>query len=480
MSLTRLAPLITLLLSGLGQAQVNRGPLSASHDSPSALASLPPAASTAYPQPLAATTATAGAAQLSKSVDNQSDNFLVQYVQPSSELLPVNQLGVPLPAERYSQQFSSDAGRFDVGLDLYSPPEFESGLLVIGQDVAMKFGGYVKADFIYDFDPIDATDSFVTTAIPVGAPPRTNARFHARQSRFSFDTRWAAPDRTVRFFVEGDFFSDDDGYRLRHAYGEVGPLIVGQTWTTFSDVAAAPATLDFEGSVSSITRRQAQARLTRTLFVDGLTLALAVEDTSFIVETPVGLTGESRSPSPDLVSHLRLNKDWGRFQVGGLYRIAGFQPTGNSVAQFGDRVITAPAWGLNFTGVVLVTNSTTAYYQILFGEGIGSYRNLPDAAPTGATKVGLLPLYGWMVGFTRDWNESLSSNFTYAENSLDTTPFQMATDVQRTTYLAANLIWTPLPRVQLGVEYLYGLRENVDGGIGSANRLQAAFIFNLP
>ena len=42
----------------------------------------------------------------------------------------------------------------------------------------MKFGGYVKADFIYDFDPIDCTDSFVTTSIPVGAAPRTNARFH--------------------------------------------------------------------------------------------------------------------------------------------------------------------------------------------------------------------------------------------------------------------------------------------------------------
>ena len=344
----------------------------------------------------------------------------------------------------------------------------------------MKFGGYVKADFIYDFDPIDCTDSFVTTSIPVGAAPRTNARFHARQTRFSFDTRWPANDRTTRLFVEGDFFGENDGYRLRHAYGEVGPLIVGQTWTTFTDVAAAPATLDNEGSVAGITRRSAQARFTRAILHDDVTFALAVEDTSFIIETPVGIEGEPRNPSPDFVGHLRLQRDWGRFHIGGLYRIVGVQPTGASVAMFGDRVITAPAWGLNCTGVVLLTDSTKAYYQILFGEGIGSYRNLPDAAPTAAASIGLLPLFGWMVGATHEWNEQLSSDFTYAENSLDTSPFQMADDLQRTTYLASNLIWTPLPRVQVGIEYLNGLRENVDGGIGSANRVQAAFIFNLP
>jgi hypothetical protein len=383
-------------------------------------------------------------------------------------------------AERFSGRFSIGPGPFRVGTDFYSPPEFRGGLIVFGRDVAMKFGGYVKADFIYDFDPIDATDSFVTTSIPVGAAPRTNARYHARQTRFSFDTRWATDERTVRIFVEGDFFSESDRYRLRHAYGEVGSLLVGQTWTTFTDVAAAPATLDFEGSVSSVNRRQAQARWTQPVFCDDLTLALAVEDTQFVIETPVGVTGDPRSPSPDFVGHLRLERQWGRLQVGGLYRILGVQPSGDSVEIFGEDVITARAWGLNSTGVILLTNSTKAYCQIVFGDGIGSYRDLPDAAPTAAEAIGLLPLFGWMVGVTHNWTDGLSSNFTYAENRLDTTEFQSRDDVHRTTYLAANLIWNPLERVRVGIEYLYGLRENVDRAVGSANRTQVAFIFDLP
>jgi hypothetical protein len=375
--------------------------------------------------------------------------------------------------ERFSGDFLSGSRPFDVGVDLYSPPDFEGGLIVFGRDVAMKIGGYVKADFIYDFNPIDNTDAFVTTSIPVGAPHRTNARFHARQTRLSFDTRWAPNDRPVRIFVEGDFFSEADRYRLRHAYGEVGSLLVGQTWTTFTDVAAGPATLDFEGSVSAVNRRQPQARWTQPICHDDLTLALAIEDARFIIETPVGITAEPRTPSPDFVGHLRWERPWGRFQIAGLYRIVGVQPTEGPV-------FTGPALGLNFTGVILVTKCTKAYYQIVFGEGIGSYRSLPDAVPSAEDNLALLPLFGWMVGITHNWTDRLNSNFTYAENRLDNTAFQGPDDVHRTTYLAANLIWNPLERVKLGIEYLYGLREDIDRSIGSANRLQVAFIFDLP
>lgn len=372
------------------------------------------------------------------------------------------------------QQFMSESSRLGIGFDFYSAPSFDNGLIIYGDNVAMKIGGYVKADFIYDFNPIDSTDSFVTTDIPVGAPPRTNSRFHARQTRMSFDTRWLATDNhVVRIYVEGDFFSDDDQFRLRHAYGESGHLLVGRTYTTFTDTSAAPATLDFEGSVSAVNRRQAQARWTTFFLQDDLELAVAVEDTRFIIDVPMGVMGESRSPSPDFVGHLRLDKEWGQFQVASLHRIGGFQPDG-------EEVITRYAWGFNFTGVMRVRPRTKAYYQIVFGDGIGSYRGLPDAAPISATQSDLLSMMGWMVGTTHEWNDEWSSNFTYAENRLDNLPGQDLDDVHKTTYLAVNLIWQPSDRIRIGTEYLYGIRENISGDVGAANRLQTSFIFDLP
>ena len=89
-------------------------------------------------------------------------------------------------------------------------------------------------------------------------------------------------------------------------------------------------------------------------------------------------------------------------------------------------------------------------------------------------------LFGWMVGCTKEWNDTLSSNFTYAENSLDNVPGQRLSEVSKTTYLAANLLSQPLERVTVGIEYLHGLRKNNDGNTGSANRVQFALIFDLP
>ena len=360
-----------------------------------------------------------------------------------------------------------------IGTDFYATsPDFAKGIVVRGPGVALKIGGYVKVDLIQDFDPIDSTDVFDTTKIPVGAPSRVNSRFHARQSRLNFDTRWPSDLGRIRVFVEGDFFSDGDHFRLRHAYGELGSIIVGQTWTTFTDMQALPNTLDFEGAVSSVSRRQGQVRWTQPLVEKLLTIAGSVEDSRQMFDVPEEVVGEPRTPSPDFVVRLRYSPDWGQFQAAGLARVLGYQPSGRAV-------LTDGAWGLNFTGAVFATDRDKAYYQILFGSGIGSYRGLPDVVAS-ADEVVIVPTFGWMVGWNHDWCDSLSSNFTYSVSSLDNATFEPADNLHEARYLAVNLIWKPIKRMFVGVEYLWGSRENKNGSLGEANRLQASFGFYLP
>ncbi len=111
-------------------------------------------------------------------------------VMQASSQLPDFYLGDTQYAnpERFVGQFSAGSAPYNkIGVDFYSAPDFEGGLIIFGRNVAMKIGGYVKADFIYDFNPIDSTDFFNVATIPVGAPQHTNARFHARQTRLSFE-----------------------------------------------------------------------------------------------------------------------------------------------------------------------------------------------------------------------------------------------------------------------------------------------------
>jgi len=45
--------------------------------------------------------------------------------------------------------------------------------------------------------------------------------------------------------------------------------------------------------------------------------------------------------------------------------------------------------------------------------------------------------------------------------------------------LAASLWWIPITRMSLGVEYVWGQREDLDGQRGRANRMNALAQYNF-
>ena len=114
------------------------------------------------------------------------------------------------------------------------------------------------------------------------------------------------------------------------------------------------------------------------------------------------------------------------------------------------------------------------------GAQVGELCLLRGPARGFELKAEVVGFVGWMVGTTHEWNPRLSSNVTYAENRIPRNVQLAPDELDNTTYLATNLIYSPVDRYEFGIEYLYGLRENVDGQSGVANRIQVAFIFYLP
>ena len=375
------------------------------------------------------------------------------------------------------QVLSKDALSRTLATNFTAFPDFNTGISIQRSDIALKIGGYVKSDLIYDFNAIDSTDVFDTTTIQTSGPNRKNARFHARQSRLSFDTRWRVSGEVVRAYIESDFFGGDpegpSNFRLRHAYGNIGNFTAGQTWTTFTDPSALPQTLDFEGAVSSVKRRQGLVRWDQRLGNAGFSVATALEDPGSLIVGANPLNGHPRSESPDWISRLRLERDWGSLQIAMVLRELGYQP-------IGEPVISGTARGVNFTGSALLIESSRAYFQITYGDGIGSYRGSPDVVATGPNTGALLPVFGWMVGVHHEWSSRLTSNFTFSRLGLGPVPGQSPDDLKVTNYLAVNLIANPYDRVFCGIEYLNGLREDIGGATGDAHRLQSSFGFFLP
>ncbi len=140
--------------------------------------------------------------------------------------------------------------------------EFPGSVSIPGTNMAARVGGFVKLNAIANFDDVGEDDRFLTASIPVSGEEEAGEgrriTFSARQSRLNLDMRMDSTVGRFRAFIEGDFAGQggSDNYRLRHAYGQYERFLVGQTWSTFSDLSAIPETIDFEGLNARIRVRQ--------------------------------------------------------------------------------------------------------------------------------------------------------------------------------------------------------------------------------
>ena len=66
----------------------------------------------------------------------------------------------------------------------------------------------------------------------------------------------------------------------------------------------------------------------------------------------------------------------------------------------------------------------------------------------------------------------MRSNFTLGAVSVDNPDFVEGDAYEKTIRATSYVMLTPTPRIDLGVEFLWGQRENKDGSNGDAKQIQ--------
>jgi hypothetical protein len=269
-----------------------------------------------------------------------------------------------------------------------------------------------------------------------------------------------------------------------------------------------PNVLDYQGPNGMVLMRQWVVRATIPL-ADQLHVAFAAEQPysdiqwfqngEFVVNPGSGIVTTAGAPRnvqdvPDFISHVRYDSDFGHVQVAGILRKLTFQPAfGSDLNRLG--------YGVNLTGDfhpwawLLCSNpelkdNPTALErsrilgQYAVGRGINRYLQDPNGlgldaefAPLG----GFRSLYsvGWFACYEHWWTEKWLSNFCYGETFTALPAVLPNNTYHAGKYGAVNLIWLPYPRMGVGVEYLYGEREDRDGERGFAHRLQMAVQYSF-
>ncbi len=402
-----------------------------------------------------------------------------------SELPAAGLQGAPNPLQ--------DDKRYLTGQDLLDE-SFPNSIPIPGTKTRFAVGGYAKLDFIHDFDYVGDKYEFELATIPVEGTQEASlgglTTAHAKESRINFDFRRRVQrgegrkDYPLQAFVEIDFFDDRDLValqpRLRHAYGVIGRLLAGRTWTTSGDLEALAGTIDFSGGDALYGDRVSQVRF-QDRAGDHVTWAVAVEEPKTSISNPSGLAGAERPQLPNLAgrvrwtaasgSHLQLGADLFRLEWQG-------GDAGPSDTEFG--------YGLNLTGRWLVggNGNNTIVGGGTIGEG-AAHRVVPfsgggnDAVITAS---GLDTISHWQayVGYSHYWTRSLNSTLSTNWAALDNSEFQTSDALHRVGSVHLNLIWFPYKLVSTGVEVMWGERVDNDGAQGEAWRLQymAKYKFN--
>lgn len=338
----------------------------------------------------------------------------------------------------------------------------------------VKLGGYIKVDLIHDFDEIGSADSFDPRTIPTDdeSDPGMNTRMHARQSRLNLDVRGPTTAGDVRLFVEGDFFGDGNAFRMRHAYGVLGPVLGGQTWTTFMDEDCMPETLDFESPIAFPQIRQAQIRYRQDLDSAGSYWAVAVEDpASKITPTPVS-PDEAEEATPDLTGRVRWMNGPNHAQLGLFAGTARY----DAAAAPAD---TELLWGVNLSTKYNIVGRDNLFIQGTYGPGVGRYRGGTTAIIDTAGNLETVDVTAAMIGYEHHWSAEWRSTVTYSWGQGDLPAGAASDSVETLEYATANLIWQFSDRAWTGVEYLYGSRTDLDDSHGEANRLQFSIRFDF-
>jgi hypothetical protein len=373
-------------------------------------------------------------------------------------------------------------------------------------DRSFEIYGFAMADYIQDFGGrVDPNWQDALRASRVGVDGQYGddgqSSLSVKQSRFGVKGAMptGADSQPLKFMFEFDLFGvgADAGqttFRLRHAFGEWGSILAGQTNSLFMNIDVFPNTIDYWGPGGMVFYRNVQIRWTpwRT---ENSHFAIAVERPGNDIDPGnvrlIGAfeEGEIRSDEelPDLTAQYRLNGGWGHLQVSGILRKVAYEARATPDDKWTQGSDTG--WGINASTNINTIGKDRVILQIVYGEGIASYMNDGgmDLAPTVSFETDILtglsteavPLLGVVAYYDHYWSEKWSSSIGYSFTEVDNTNFQEADAFNRGDYASANLLYYPVDNVMLGGELLWAQRTNNDDSSGDVVRFQFSVKYNF-
>ena len=412
---------------------------------------------------------------------------------PTDRRLPVNVLlGEVEDSLKMYETFVENA---PADAFVHNAPRFA----IVGKDrkFYLGFGGDVKATMNYDWgSPIQNANEFAPYTIPMpgsaGYKGNKGGWFglSAQQSDF-FLNFVALPDNPnkIGFYLNATLLGSGYLPQIRSAYVTYRGIEAGYGFSLFTDLAADPNTIDYDGPNSFTVVINAKLDY-RHNFGKHFGIGIGAEmPMASYTNAPQTTTVTQRVP--DIPAYVQWNfGNNNRIRLSGLLRNMQYQ---NGV----EEVKNAVGWGVQLTGNFNICDKLIGYYQGAYGKGMTSYFEdltgygldmVPNPDNNGQLET--VKAWGAYLGLQYNITDKCYCNVLYSQlrnyapnygknGNFDGDAAPWTSQYKYGQYVLGNFFYNFNSTFTWGIEYIWGRRMNMDGMQAHDNRLQTMLQVNF-
>ena len=365
---------------------------------------------------------------------------------------------------------------------------------IVGKDrkFYLGFGGDVKATMNYDFGGVQQNaNEFAPYAIPIKGQPNYNPSnkgwfgMSAQQSDF-FLNLVALPDNPnkVGFYLNATLLGSGYVPQLRSAYVTYRGIEAGYGFSLFSDLAADPTTIDYDGPNSFTVVINAKLDY-RHNFGKHFGIGVGAELPMASYTDGEHITTATQR-IPDIPAYVQWNfGNNNRIRLSGLLRNMQYRDELTKSTQ------NLAGWAVQLSGNFNICDKLIGYYQATYGKGASSYfedltGNGLDMVPNSAKDGRLETVKAWgaYLGLQYNFSPKCYSTVLYSQVR-DYAPYyeggatEWGDQYKYGQYILGNFFYNINNYFTWGIEYIYGRRVNMDGSQGHDNRIQTMLQVNF-
>ena len=357
-----------------------------------------------------------------------------------------------------------------------------------GRKFYLGIGGTAKATVSYDWgNPIDNAYDFTTSAIPMSQPKGNGGlcQFSAATSGLFLNfVALPGSKNQIGAYIDFNFTGNGNsyGFNLFYAYIKFHGFTAGYDFSLFSDMAAAPPSIDNEGP-NALTAIPNGVIDYRHSFNKHWSVGVGAE-MPMMSATYGAKTANVNQRVPDVPAYVQYSwnagKSWVRFS--GIIRNMLYRDLA------ADRNRNSCGWGLKVSGSASLGPVVT-YYQAAYGRGITSYfqdlyEGGLDMVPDGNGRMKAVKTWGGYFGLQYKFSPKVFATTTYSHLRNYAGRYTDGTaawgeQYRYAQYALANVIWNITPQISTGIEYIYGRRVDMDGISRHDNRIQTMLQFTF-